>query len=72
MSQEAGLAKGTYGIIELAVMGVAGTAPALSLAVTRATIVAGVGTLSAATSTSLLIAPSLVECTGGVAFSAAA
>jgi amino acid transporter len=46
MSQEAGLAKGALGTVESAVMGVAGTAPAFSVAVTTAAIVASVGTLS--------------------------
>jgi amino acid transporter len=46
MSQDAGLAKGALGTLESAVMGVAGTAPAFSVAVTTATIVAAVGVLS--------------------------
>jgi amino acid transporter len=46
MSSEAGLAKGALGTVESAVMGIAGTAPAFSVAVTTATIVAAVGTLS--------------------------
>ena len=43
---EAGLAKGSLGTFESAVMGIAGTAPAFSVAVTTAAIVAAVGTLS--------------------------
>ena len=43
---EAGLAKGAIGTLESMVMGIAGTAPAFSVAVTTATIVAAVGTLS--------------------------
>ena len=46
MSKEVGLAKGALGVVESVVMGVAGTAPAFSVAVTTATIVAAVGTLS--------------------------
>jgi amino acid transporter len=46
MTQEAGLAKGALGTLESAVMGIAGTAPAFSVAVTTATIVAAVGALS--------------------------
>ena len=46
MTKEAGLAKGALGTVESVVMGVAGTAPAFSVAVTTATIVAVVGTLS--------------------------
>jgi amino acid transporter len=46
MSEQAGLAKGALGTVESAVMGVAGTAPAFSVAVTTATIVAAVGVLS--------------------------
>jgi amino acid transporter len=46
MSEQAGLAKGALGTMESAVMGIAGTAPAFSVAVTTATIVAAVGTLS--------------------------
>lgn len=42
----AGLATGSLGAFESAVMGVAGTAPAFSVAVTTATIVAAVGVLS--------------------------
>ena len=41
-----GLAKGAIGALESAVMGVAGTAPAVSVAVTAATIVAAVGDLA--------------------------
>ena len=43
---EAGLAKGSLGTFESAVMGIAGTALAFSVAVTTAAIVAAVGTLS--------------------------
>jgi amino acid transporter len=46
VAHEAGLAKGALGTVESAVMGVAGTAPAFSVAVTTAAIVASVGTLS--------------------------
>jgi amino acid transporter len=46
MSQDAGLAKGALGTVESAVMGVAGTAPAFSVAVTTAAIVASVSTLA--------------------------
>lgn len=46
MSQEVGLAKGALGVLESAVMGIAGTAPAFSVAVTTATFIAAVGTLS--------------------------
>lgn len=46
MSENAGLAKGALGTVESAVMGIAGTAPAFSVAVTTATIVAVVGELS--------------------------
>ena len=45
-SSEAGLAKGALGTVESIVMGIAGTAPAFSVAVTTATIVAAVGDLS--------------------------
>jgi amino acid transporter len=45
-SQEAGLAKGAIGVVESAIMGIAGTAPAYSIAVTTATIIAAVGVLS--------------------------
>ena len=43
MSEEASLAKGSLGTFESAVMGIAGTAPAFSVAVTTAAIVAAVG-----------------------------
>lgn len=43
---QTGLAKGALGVIESVVMGIAGTAPAFSVAVTTATIVAAVGVLS--------------------------
>ena len=46
MSEEASLAKGSLGTFESAIMGIAGTAPAFSVAVTTAAIVAAVGTLS--------------------------
>jgi hypothetical protein len=46
MSNEPALAKGALGTVESAVMGIAGTAPAFSVAVTTATIVSSVGTLS--------------------------
>ena len=46
MSENKGLAKESLGAFESAVMGVAGTAPAFSVAVTTATIVASVGVLS--------------------------
>ena len=46
MSQEKGLAGGSLGTFESAVMGVAGSAPAFSVAVTTAVIVASVGVLS--------------------------
>ncbi|MDD5295998.1 MAG: APC family permease [Rhodocyclaceae bacterium] len=46
MAQEKGLAHGALGTFESAVMGIAGTAPAFSVAVTTATIVASVGVLS--------------------------
>ncbi len=46
MSKQAGLAKGALGTLESTIMGVAGTAPAYSVAVTTATIVAAVGALS--------------------------
>jgi amino acid transporter len=46
MTEEKGLAKGALGAVESAVMGIAGTAPAFSVAVTTATIVAAVGTQS--------------------------
>jgi len=46
MSQEKGLAGGSLGAFESAVMGVAGSAPAFSVAVTTAVIVSSVGVLS--------------------------
>ena len=46
MSEEKGLAGGSLGTFESAIMGIAGTAPAFSVAVTTATIVASVGVLS--------------------------
>lgn len=46
MSKKAGLAKDSLGVFESAVMGIAGTAPAFSVAVTTAAIVASVGVLS--------------------------
>jgi amino acid transporter len=46
MSEKRGLAKGALGTFESAVMGIAGTAPAFSVAVTTAAIVASVGVLS--------------------------
>jgi amino acid transporter len=46
MSQEKGLASGSLGALESAVMGVAGSAPAFSVAVTTAVIIASVGVLS--------------------------
>lgn len=46
MSEQGGLAKGALGTFESAVMGIAGTAPAFSVAVTTAAIVAAVGVLS--------------------------
>ena len=46
MSENKGLAKESLGAFESAVMGIAGTAPAFSVAVTTATIVASVGVLS--------------------------
>ena len=46
MSEKGGLAKGALGTFESAVMGIAGTAPAFSVAVTTAAIVASVGVLS--------------------------
>jgi amino acid transporter len=46
MSEEKGLAKGAIGVFESAIMGIAGTAPAYSIAVTTAAIVAAVGVLS--------------------------
>ena len=46
MSEKIDLAKGALGTLESAVMGIAGTAPAFSVAVTTAAIVASVGVLS--------------------------
>lgn len=46
MSKEAGLAKGALGAVESAIMGIAGTAPAYSVAATTAVLIAAVGTLS--------------------------
>lgn len=46
MSEEKGLAAGSLGTFESAIMGIAGTAPAFSVAVTTAVIVSAVGTLS--------------------------
>ncbi len=46
MSKTAGLAKDSLGTFESAIMGIAGTAPAFSVAVTTAAIVASVGVLS--------------------------
>lgn len=46
MRQEKGLAAGSLGFVESVVMGIAGAAPAFSVAVTTATIVAAVGVLS--------------------------
>ncbi len=46
MEQKPGLAKGALGAVESAIMGIAGTAPAYSIAATTATFVAVVGTLS--------------------------
>ena len=46
MSEDTGLAKGAIGVAESAIMGIAGTAPAFSVAVTTATFVAAVGVLS--------------------------
>ncbi|MGV0974656.1 MAG: APC family permease [Azonexus sp.] len=46
MSEQGGLAKGALGTFESAIMGIAGTAPAFSVAVTTAAIVAAVGVLS--------------------------
>ena len=46
MSEKASLAKGSLGTFESAVMGVAGTAPAFSVAVTTAVIVSVVGELA--------------------------
>jgi len=46
MPESGELAKGSLGVFESAVMGIAGTAPAFSVAVTTAAIVASVGVLS--------------------------
>ncbi len=46
MSDNNGLAHGALGTVESVIMGIAGTAPAFSVAVTTATIVGAVGTLS--------------------------
>ena len=46
MSEKKGLAGGSLGTFESAIMGIAGTAPAFSVAVTTAAIVASVGMLS--------------------------
>lgn len=46
MSEEKGLAAGSLGTFESAIVGIAGTAPAFSRAVTTAAIVAVAGTLS--------------------------
>ena len=46
MSEKKGLAGNSLGAFESAIMGIAGTAPAFSVAVTTATIVAAVGVLS--------------------------
>lgn len=46
MSEKGGLAKESLGTFESAIMGIAGTAPAFSVAVTSAAIVASVGVLS--------------------------
>ena len=46
MAEETGLAGGSLGTLESAVMGIAGTAPAFSVAVTTAVIVSSVGTLA--------------------------
>ncbi len=48
VSERKGLAGNSLGVFESAVMGIAGTAPAFSVAVTSATIVAAVGVLSVA------------------------
>lgn len=48
MSEKKGLAGNALGTFESAIMGIAGTAPAFSVAVTTATIVAAVGVLSVA------------------------
>lgn len=46
MSEKTDLARNSLNTLESAIMGIAGTAPAFSVAVTTATIVASVGTLS--------------------------
>ncbi len=46
MTKEKGLVSGSLGTLESAVMGIAGTAPAFSVAVTTAVIVSTVGTLA--------------------------
>lgn len=46
MKNDEGLAKGALGAVESVIMGIAGTAPAFSIAVTTATLVGAVGTLS--------------------------
>jgi amino acid transporter len=46
MSEKPDLAKNSLSTLESAIMGIAGTAPAFSVAVTTAAIVASVGTLS--------------------------
>jgi amino acid transporter len=46
MSKEKGLAEGALGTFESVIMGIAGTAPAFSIAVTTAAIVASVGVLA--------------------------
>ncbi|MEQ1920085.1 MAG: hypothetical protein ABL955_12885 [Elusimicrobiota bacterium] len=46
MSKDKGLVAGALGTFESTIMGIAGTAPAFSVAVTTAAIVASVGVLS--------------------------
>ena len=46
MTKQDGLASNSLGAIESTIMGIAGTAPAFSVAVTTAAIVASVGVLS--------------------------
>ena len=46
MNSSGGLAKNSLGVFESIIMGIAGTAPAFSVAVTSAAIVASVGVLS--------------------------
>ena len=46
MSEEKGLAGGSLGTLESAIMGIAGTAPAFSVAVTTAVIISSVSTLA--------------------------